>query len=130
MDIFEWDEEIPVTANNMNEMQNIINNNIVTNIITDGDEVKTNYKIDGKDVYAKRYTLPSLAANTKINHGLTNFELIDIDVMTYAGGTYRKLNYTTNIYYIIDVSSTQIQLYSNGSLSGTGKVTLYYTYNS
>jgi len=29
MDIFEWDESIPVTVNNLNEMQNIINNNIV-----------------------------------------------------------------------------------------------------
>lgn len=28
MDIFEWDEETPVTANNLNEMQNIINGNI------------------------------------------------------------------------------------------------------
>lgn len=28
MDTFEWTEETPVTANNMNEMQNIINNNI------------------------------------------------------------------------------------------------------
>lgn len=28
MDIFEWSENIPVTANNLNEMQNIINNNI------------------------------------------------------------------------------------------------------
>lgn len=28
MDIFEWDEQTPVTANNMNEMQNILNDNI------------------------------------------------------------------------------------------------------
>lgn len=33
MNIFEWDENIPVTANNLNEMQNIINGNI-TNAIT------------------------------------------------------------------------------------------------
>ncbi len=30
MDIFEWEETIPVTANNLNEMQNIINNNITS----------------------------------------------------------------------------------------------------
>lgn len=38
MNIFEWDEETPVTANNMNEMQNIINNNFkdtITNITID-----------------------------------------------------------------------------------------------
>ena len=28
MEIFEWDENIPVTADNLNEMQNKINNNI------------------------------------------------------------------------------------------------------
>lgn len=28
MDIFEWNENIPVTANNLNEMQNILNDNI------------------------------------------------------------------------------------------------------
>lgn len=28
MEIFEWDENIPVTANNLNEMQNTINDNI------------------------------------------------------------------------------------------------------
>ena len=29
MDIFEWDENTPVTANNLNEMQNILNQNIL-----------------------------------------------------------------------------------------------------
>lgn len=28
MNIFEWNENIPVTANNLNEMQNILNDNI------------------------------------------------------------------------------------------------------
>lgn len=32
MDIFEWNENIPVTANNLNEMQNTINNNITESI--------------------------------------------------------------------------------------------------
>lgn len=32
MDIFEWDENIPVTAGNLNEMQNKINNNITESI--------------------------------------------------------------------------------------------------
>lgn len=41
MNTFEWNEETPVTANNLNEMQNIINDNITTtvndkNIITVG----------------------------------------------------------------------------------------------
>lgn len=32
MDTFEWDENIPVTAGNLNEMQDIINGNITTTI--------------------------------------------------------------------------------------------------
>lgn len=32
MDIFEWDENTPVTANNLNEMQNQLNDNIVNSI--------------------------------------------------------------------------------------------------
>ena len=33
MDTFEWTEETPVTANNMNEMQNILNNNTSDRIL-------------------------------------------------------------------------------------------------
>lgn len=110
---------------------NYINDNLINtyNLVTNGDEVKTGFKIDGKDVYAKRYSLPSLSNATKIAHGITNFELIDWNIMTLAGGVYRKLNYTTTVYYIVDVDETNISLYCNGSLSGTGKITLYYTYN-
>lgn len=31
MDIFEWTEQTPVTANNLNEMQNILNDNVTNN---------------------------------------------------------------------------------------------------
>lgn len=110
---------------------NYINENLINtyNLVTNGAEVKTGFKIDGKDVYAKRYSLPSLSNTTKVAHGLTNFELIDWDIMTLAGGVYRKLNYTTNVYFIADVDETNILLYCNGNLNGTGKITLYYTYN-
>lgn len=110
---------------------NYINDNLINtyNLVTDGAEVKTGFKIDGKDVYAKRYSLPSLSNATKVAHGLTNFELIDWDIMTLAGGVYRKLNYTTKVYYIVDIDGTNISLYCNDILDGTGKITLYYTYN-
>lgn len=110
---------------------NYINENLINtyNLVTNGAEVKTGFKIDGKDVYAKRYSLPSLSNTTKVAHGLTNFELIDWDIMTLAGGVYRKLNYTTNVYFIADVDETNILLYCSGNLNGTGKITLYYTYN-
>lgn len=36
MNIFEWDEQIPVTANNLNEMQNILNANMSNNFQSNG----------------------------------------------------------------------------------------------
>lgn len=37
MDIFEWNENIPVTANNLNEMQNILNDNVTNEFQTKGE---------------------------------------------------------------------------------------------
>lgn len=42
MNIFEWDEQTPVTANNMNEMQNILNDNVINNYQTKGKILWTN----------------------------------------------------------------------------------------
>lgn len=55
MNIFEWNENTPVTANNLNEMQNIINDNVIEHYSTD--EIKTNkIWIDDKPIYRKVYT--------------------------------------------------------------------------
>lgn len=97
------------------------------NLVTGGSEVKAGYQIDGKDVYIKRLALPSMASGTSVAHGLTNFELIDYDVMTYSDSIYRKMNYANNYtFYLIDVTSTNVAIYNNGTLQGTGKITLYY----
>ena len=42
MDIFEWSENIPVTANNLNEMQNILNDNMINNFQSNGKIIWTN----------------------------------------------------------------------------------------
>ena len=42
MNIFEWDESIPVTANNLNEMQNILNNNVTDGFQSNGTILWTN----------------------------------------------------------------------------------------
>jgi hypothetical protein len=146
-----------VVANDMNEIKTVVNgnddlmgdlstltttnkSNIVsaineinskTNIITDGSEVQLDYKIDNKFVYAKRFSIPSLTNRTAVAHGLSNFVLQDYEVMTLANNVYRKLNYATaTVYYVIDVDNTNINLYTNGTLSGTGHITLFYTKTS
>lgn len=42
MEIFEWDENIPVTANNLNEMQNTLNDNMSDNFQSNGKIIWTN----------------------------------------------------------------------------------------
>ena len=42
MDIFEWTEQTPVTANNLNEMQNILNDNVTNNFQSKGTVLWTN----------------------------------------------------------------------------------------
>ena len=55
MNIFEWDEQTPVTANNMNEMQNILNNNISEAIIENYSTTEQiiGKWIDDKPIYRK-----------------------------------------------------------------------------
>lgn len=141
-----------VSASDMNEIKSVVNDNadlmgdVSTlnttaanvvgainevntpyNLITDGQEVKVGYQIDGKDVYARRYSIPTLTDNTTIAHGLTNFELIDWKAVTYYAGTWRKMNYPLqNGYYVINVDDTNITYNCSINLTGTGKITLFY----
>lgn len=57
MDIFEWNENIPVTANNLNEMQNILNNNVVEGFENKGKIAWTNSNQAQAISSAKRITL-------------------------------------------------------------------------
>jgi len=111
----------------------LLNNRIESyNLITDGSEVKVGYKVDGRDVYAKRYSFYSLTSGTQLAHGLSNFTLIDWDGMTLYQGTWRKLPYPLqNGFYVFNVDDTYITYYASAELTGlTGNITLYYTYNS
>ena len=113
----------PVTSTNLNEMQNILNGNIpIPNIVADGNEVKLPFKIDGRDVYAKRLSMTFGSSNSNKAHGLTNFNLYN----------HIELSLKNNIWRlpVVEISSDYIYYYSTGADLGTGYVTLYYTYNS
>lgn len=128
MNIFEWTENTPVTANNLNEMENTLNGNIVTSINTNGAEVKTNVKIDGKDVYMKRFRA-SISNELQIPHGLTNFKLVDCSAFidNAYDGNYRPIpNSVTNTFYTYQVNDTYIEYYQSWALTGYIEVTLYY----
>lgn len=121
------------SRNNAKNILNEIDGRVKSyNLVTDGSEVKVGYKVDGKDVYAKRYGFSSLTNGTQLAHGLSNFTLIDWDGMTLYQGTWRKLPYPlSNGYYVFNVDSTYISYYTSTSLIGmSGEITLYYIYNS
>lgn len=109
MDTFEWTEQTPVTANNLNEMQNILNDNIgeaVSNqvvLTTDGDAVPTGKIIDGKVEYVKRYSIPITKSNNQA-HGEKELGFVLSDVLitniesTIASNSNNVFNLDTTNY--------------------------------
>jgi len=98
-------------------------------LITNGPEVKTGRKIDGKDVYAKRFYFQNIDNLTTIYHGLTNFEIVGRDCVENNNNVFHFPDFSTSGYFTIDVSATQITIYQNLGITGTMTITLYYIYN-
>ena len=85
MDIFEWDENTPVTSNNLNEMQNILNGNTLDKYSTD--EIVIGTWIDNKPLYRK------VLVNTLSNEN-NMFSLSSVGLS--SAGTYIKLKSICN----------------------------------
>ena len=90
MEIFEWDENIPVTANNLNEMQSIINNNIETADVYGNNYVKM---VDGTLICWGETSAFNISSSSQTNNDITlpvaykdsNFKVI---CSVSAGGAY------------------------------------------
>ena len=134
MEIFEWTEETPVTANNLNEMQNIINGNILD--IYSTSEIKTNkVGVNDKPIYrvcieiynvngATSYIIDNLSSYCP-NYDYENIMLVD--------GRYKRNNYDQwwNIQeYLFNkhngVDKLELRNLGSGGASSI-KVTLEYT---
>lgn len=91
MDIFEWEESIPVTANNLNEMQNTLNDNI-----------SDNFQSNGKILWEGTFSTGELTVT-----GISNYSLIGIYVenvlmignQLYGGLAFRTYKATTISMY-------------------------------
>lgn len=122
MEIFEWNENIPVTANNLNEMQNIINNNIldVYSDVYSTEETKTNkIWIDGKPIYRKVITFTNTSTNWEVIGTINNMNLmIGIRGTVYDGGN--------NITAIPSFGTENVQIYVTSSGTINKKSTSYY----
>lgn len=146
MDIFEWEEDIPVTANNLNEMQNIINGNIVETCSTS--EVKTNKVwIDNKPIYRKVFISTNSSREETISlsglniaeaffdfsHSYIKFsnpERVTPIVVAQVGTSTTATAITGNqsgIYFASDFSSFTIETGINWSTPSKKVVTIEYT---
>ena len=129
MNIFEWDEETPVTANNLNEMQNTINENIKD--IYSTSEIRTNkISSNNKPIYRKVFNNISYStAQTETATGITNVATIT-DISGTING--RPINFQLDTYYIstwVDYSNNSLNIYTRCSAvyQGIGRVILEYT---
>ena len=145
MDTFEWTEQTPVTANNLNEMQNILNDNIgeaVSNqvvLTTNGNAIPTGRKIDGKIEYVKRIALndfPDTNQTETWDTGINMANLIMTDLkVTVKSGSGNWFLLPNN-----DSVNSRVQLNSSGYVSVTmytgylngnnGYAEVYYYYTS
>ena len=96
----------PLTAENLNQMQDGIYEDIDKktskyNIETNGSEVKTGRKIDGKDEYVKRYeiTINSVSENKTKAQGKASlgFTLADVTVTEFSAYIISNTNNIFNI---------------------------------
>lgn len=106
-------------------------------ITTNGEPVKCGYKIDGKDVYVKRYAQEFSSNTATFSHGLENVAITDISGY-YANADFSALfplpsirtgftDYTTEFY--ISGGNVNINVANIGRNGFTAYVYIYFTYN-
>ena len=126
MDIFEWEEDIPVTANNLNEMQNILNNNIIE---------KTNEM--GKLLWEGTFSSGSLQVT-----GISDYIVVAMDVggvicvgnQQYGGCSFTRYGsleidtYAYRFTYNTSNETLTIDNISKGGTNGTSNVPITKIY--
>lgn len=119
MNTFEWDENTPVTANNLNEMQNILNENITDSIENQYNfqynqiPVKTGRQINGNSEYIYGMEINSLPNNSSVYYA-TSIPLSDIAIITDIGGT----GYRASDISWFKFNASRISLSNNISVNG------------
>lgn len=112
------------TSNNTSIVDSI--NSVVPNIVTGGSEVQMPWKIDNKWVYAKRFHFQTIADNSAVSHGLTNFQIVDVHVVEFNNGVTHIPSWNAGTYFTYGITDTAIEIYQNIGITGTMDITLYY----
>lgn len=125
MEIFEWTEQTPVTANNLNEMQNILNDKF--NYTQEEQRIGT--WIDGKPIYRKVFVV------SVTDHYITVGTITNLDIITSCnsylhrnGNDYHNINNwgkNDQDYGITYRHNNDIEF--DSSYTGTLYITLEYT---
>lgn len=136
MDIFEWSENIPVTANNLNEMQNIINNNI-----EDESARISNWNLLGTKTGNSSISLPSsfneLLCVIKVvnNNSVQHTIIIPYIVLTtssqgFNAGYFQQSSGNVSSHCRVNVTKTAANLsyayLNNNNVLSSSTVTYYY----
>lgn len=103
-------EELNTTEKgNLVDVINEVNNNIIVDYV-DNQEIKTNEKINGKTVYAKRLTFTTPASDqVTIEHGIKDIDQIWVD---YSNSFFRSTtNYNTYTLPIIRYGEVEDKVY-------------------
>lgn len=147
MEIFEWTEQTPVTANNMNEMQSTLLGNVKDDLTDDTKipsvkAIKNTYSetetvigtwIDGKPLYRKVIT--STLTST-ITHGIANInEIVNLKAVSYNpnSGKYfvvpsvRPSNSNYEVGLFADASTISLEYRSELPTTMTFKIIMEYT---
>ena len=136
----EYSGSTPLSASNLNAMVDQTYQDLkdyvddVPNIVLDGPEVKMNYKVDGKDVYAKRFTLGTgTTAGSQKSFDIsskgfsqTNYSIVRYEIIGSNGLVYPSLTGDAYSVYAWLNTKTQFKI-KNGTSSGTNDVTFYAT---
>lgn len=132
------DKNLMATPTNIEKMvDNKLSIKTQQDIITNGEPVKCGYKIDGKDVYVKRYAQLFNGSTATFSHGLENVIITDISGY-YANADFSTVfplpsirtgftDYTTEFY--ISGGNVNINVANVGRDGFTAYINIYFTYN-
>lgn len=125
MNTFEWTQETPVTANNLNEMQNIINQNI-------SDEIDSKSKLLWTNPYPTSQFLPQTITLNSDDYDVLEIFFKKTATETYCSSIRTIKGYGTHLCLIDDslaMFSRKMEYVSDTSVSFTKAIIVAYGAN-
>lgn len=116
-----------LSAENLNQMQDNMENATQRNITTDGEPVKCGYQIDGKDVYVARRSFATSSSETNNSTSIDISDLGYSEISEISGISNRGVLLGDRQAVTYDTRSLSIWFNNDTALSFEGKVMIYFT---